>query len=173
MSKNPVDEYFSEKTASQAPLPFGGGFFKSFGGTLRQGLNRGQMGESAAKGLLAAGGAALGAGAIAGATHGVQKAYDAATKARDFRSMLESNPDLAQAHGEDPKLVNQMFSTLRTFNPAFTRDPVVAGSYIRKMVSDPMHAGGVATDALQFRDKTKNQLGDQVARTVFRHAEKT
>lgn len=159
MSKNPVDEYLSEKVA----VSFGTGFSAGVQGALRPG----QLGNRAAKGLVGVGGAAVGAGAVAGATYGAQKLYDAATKARDFRSMLETNPDLAQKHQEDPRIVNQMFSTLRTFNPAFTRDPVVSGSYIRKMVEDPMHAGGVATEALQFRDKTRNQLGEQVTRRVF------
>lgn len=166
--KNPVEAYLSEKTATQLPLGGKGGFFRSFGGTVREGLNPTALGSNMGKGLLAAGGAAAGAGAVAGATHLVQKAYDAATKARDFRMMLDSDPDLARMQQEDPKSVNQMFSTLRTFNAAFTRDPVVAASYVRQMVTDPMHAGSMAVDALNYRDKTKNQLGDRVTQAVFK-----
>lgn len=86
--------------------------------------------------------------------------------------MLENDPDLKRKHEEEPKLVNRMFTTLRTFNPAFTRDPVVAGSYVRQMVEDPMHAGTMATEALNFRDKTRNQLGDRVTQAAFQRAHK-
>lgn len=162
MSKNPVEEYLSEKTA---------GFGRNFANEVVNAVRPGNLGQLAGRGLVNAGAAAAGAGAVALGTHGAQVLYDAATKARDFRSMLEQNPDLAQKQQEEPKLVNQMFSTLRTFNPAFTRDPVVAGSYVRQMVENPMHAGGIAVEALQYRDKTKNQLGDQVTRAVFKRGE--
>lgn len=171
MSKNPIEAYLGEKTAAQTSLPFGG-FGHSFGNAMRQGLNPSRLGESAANAVLGAGGAALAAGAVAGGVRGVQALYDVATEARDFRAMLENDPDLKRKHEEEPKLVNRMFTTLRTFNPAFTRDPVVAGSYVRQMVEDPMHAGTMATEALNFRDKTRNQLGDRVTQAAFQRAHK-
>lgn len=162
--KNPVETYLNEKTA----VSFGTGLSAGLRGSLRPGA----VGYRIGRGAVNVGLAATGAGAVAGATYGVQKLYDAATKARDFRSMLDANPDLAQKHEEDPRVFNQMFSTLRTFNPAFTRDPIVAGAYIRRMVDDPMAAGAHAVEALQYRDKVRNTLGEQVSRTVFHRAEK-
>lgn len=163
MSKNPIEEYLSEKTAG-----FAGNFANEVGNALRPG----NLGTLAGRGLVGAGMSAVGAGAVAGATHGVQMLYDAATKAKDFRLMLAQDAELAQRQQENPKLVNQMFSTLRTFNPAFTRDPVVAAAYVSKMVGDPMHAGAHAVEALQYRDKTKNELSGQVSRAAFHRVEK-
>lgn len=166
VSKNPVEEYFQEKTAV------------SFGAGLQAGLrgnhvSAGQLGQRMGQGLVNTGIGAVGAGAVAGAAFGAQKIYDAATKARDFRSMLEADPRLAQLHQEDPRRVNQMFSTLRTFNPSFTRDPIVASHYVLQMASDPVHAGSIATDVpLNSRDKMKNPLADRVVGAAFHRAEK-
>jgi hypothetical protein len=60
-----------------------------------------------------------------------------------------------------------MFSTLRTLNPAFSRDPVVAGGYLRQMVSEPQHAGYRAVEALNYRDKARDPLGMEVLRGAF------
>lgn len=128
--------------------------------TYRVGRGLGGTAMSGALGVAGAGAASLGVLAV-------QKAYDAATKARDFKSMLEYAPDVMAMHQEDPKAVSQMFSTLRVFNPDFTRDPVVASSYVRRMVAEPMGAGGIATEALQSREKIKHPLADSVVKSVI------
>jgi hypothetical protein len=171
--KNPVEAYLTEKTASL----FGGigrsigANVGAFGGGAGQALathfNPGTMGQNAVKGIIGAGTAALGAGAVAGGIYGANHLYNAATKAHDFRQMLAADQQLAALHAENPRLVNQMFSTLRTFNPSFTRDPVVASQYVRHMSEDPATAGGVAVEALQSRDKMKNPLIDHVSRAMF------
>ena len=109
---NPIEAYLQEKRAGFGGdfvgglgRPFGGG--AGFASTLGSGLS-----GAAAMGLAGA--------TIAATGKGVQKLYDAATKSRDFKNMLEANPDLAEHHAENPQRFNQMFSTLRTFNPAFT-----------------------------------------------------
>jgi hypothetical protein len=95
----------------------------------------------------AASSAAVGLGLAAGGV-AASKIYDAITKRRDFRAMMEANGDLHEEYAKDPKLFNQMFSTLRTFQPAFTKDPLVAGTYMRQMTGSPLTAGGVAVQAL-------------------------
>jgi hypothetical protein len=119
-------------------------------------------GRMAGKGLAGSAATVAGAGIASLGVLAVQKAYDAATKARDFKSMLEYAPDVLQMHQENPKQVSQMFSTLRVFNPDFTRDPVVASSYVRRMVSEPGGAGGIANEALQSRDKMRHPLADKM-----------
>jgi hypothetical protein len=121
------------------------------------------LGEHAGHTALAVGSAAV---AYGGAKL-LQGAYDAATKSHDFKSMLDANPDLGEMHAENPKLFNQMFSTLRTFNPSFTRDPIVAGHYMRSMVGDPMHAGSMAVEALTHRDRMHDPLQDRVTGAAF------
>jgi hypothetical protein len=95
--------------------------------------------------------AAVGAG-VAGVGAAAAHIHDAATKRRDFVRMMDLNPDLHDAHARDPKLFAQMYSSLRTFNPAFARDPLVAGTFLRRM-SESVVPGGVLTEALSLRDK--------------------
>jgi len=140
--KNPIDAYLSEKNA---------GFFDSVGkGFKQEAQNFGTAGlgsELFRRGVgsaLAVGGALATTTAAAGAS----KLYNAATKSRDFKKMLDHNPDLAESHKENPKQFNQMFSTLRMFNPAFSRDPIVAGTYMRQMTQNPLTAGSLAVEAL-------------------------
>ena len=160
--KNPVAEYLTTKQAGfgSAARGFGQGFAeqatsKGFGGATANAA----MGAGIGMGLT--GIAALG-------TMAATKLYDAATKARDFRVMLENNADLAEKHKENPRQFNQMFSTLRNMNPEFSRDPLVAGSYMRQMVEDPMHAGGKAVEALNFRDKAQSPVSKALLEGVFR-----
>jgi hypothetical protein len=144
--KNPLAEYLTEKTA-ELPSP---SFMQSFG---RQ-LSGGNIGRAAGQAVTGAG--LAGAAGLAGLA--AQKLVDAVTKAQDFKQMLAYDAELAQLHQEDPRLVNQMFSTLRTFNPSFTKDPVVASNYVRRMASDPSQASGMAEAALQSRDKARPSL---------------
>lgn len=157
-SENPVATYLKEKTAV------------SFGKGLQAGLfgqGAGRLGTQVGKGIMAGGMAAGGAAAVAGGAAIASKLYDAATKAHDFRTMLEENPDVAAEHQENPRRVNLFFSTLRTFNPQFSRDPVVAGTYMRKMIMEPQTAGGYVENALSFRDKMGPSVGDQVTRAAL------
>lgn len=109
---------------------------------------------------------AVGAGLAAGATAAVvggaaatKAIYEAATKARDFRRMLEHDPELEQAHQQNPKLFNAYYTTLRTFNPEFSRDPVTASTFMHKMLAGgSSHAGGVAAETLQYRGKIKSPV---------------
>jgi hypothetical protein len=142
---NPIEEYLQEKRAgfgsdfvSGLARPTGGG--SGFASTLGSGIS---------------GAAALGlAGATIGAAgRGVQRLYDAATKSRDFKSMLEANPDLMQMQQEKPKQFNQMFTSVRTFTPEFSRDPIVAGSCMRQMMENPLGAGGIITQGIMPHSK--------------------
>lgn len=182
-SKNPVEGYLAEKTASATPfwrdvagksIPGANTFVRGIkdgltGAATAAAPGAAAFGERLGRGVVGTGTAVASAGALALGVHGANKLYDVATKARDFRQMLNADPELAQLHAEHPQRVNQMFSTLRTFNPQFTRDPIVASHYVKQMASDPMHAGSMATEALNFRDKMNNPLADQVTRAAFGH----
>ena len=101
----------------------------------------------------AATGAAAGAVGLMGAGLGaaVSGILDAATKGRDFRHMMEANEDLQMHHEQDPQRFNLMFNTLRNVNPEFSKDPLVAGSFMRRMIESPMGIGGIAGEALKQR----------------------
>lgn len=115
----------------------------------------GQLGEGVTKGM----GGMLAATAVAGVGVAAQKVYQAATKARDFRRMLDYNPDLQEHHERDPRMFNQMFTSLRSMNPNFSSDPIVSGSFMRRMVENPMTAGGILETTLSSRDKFNGPMG--------------
>lgn len=97
----------------------------------------------AAKGGLGLG---LASATMTGVAMGAQHLYQAATKSRDFRTMLEHNQDLA-TH-ENPEAVSMAFTSLRKFAPEFSKDPLVAGTYVRRIAENPNGAGGVIGEAL-------------------------
>ena len=164
--KNPLEDYLQAKEASG-----GAEFMKGLRGSVSGMGGAYGAGSTLGRKALGAGAAVAGASAATLAGLALTKVYDAATKSRDFKSMLDENADLAQKYEEDPKTFNRMFSTLRTFNPAFSRDPIVAGSYMRQMTEDPMHAGTAAVEALQHRDKMRPGI-DAFARAFSTRSEK-
>jgi len=135
MAKNPVEVFLQEKKAFNLGQfgPTAKSYGKQVGGALATGAATG-----------------IGGAAFAGLTLGAAKLYDAATKTRDFNNMLEANPDLQHQHQADPVGFNRMFSALRTMAPHFTKEPLVAGTYMRNaMERDPGQQGGVAVQALR------------------------
>lgn len=57
-----------------------------------------------------------------------RSARDALMKSRNYKAMLDENPDLAQ---KDARAVQKAFNTLNTFNPNYAGDPSVAGQFVR------------------------------------------
>lgn len=112
------------------------------------------LGEKCASGFgqqvrHAAGYAAATAGVTAAGVYGmnaIQDTYRAITKKRDFQNMLRENPDL-QDH-PNPKLVQMGFTSLRTFAPKFSQDPLVAGSYVRRIAENPVGMSGIVNEAM-------------------------
>lgn len=129
----PIDEFLEE--FGPAPQEKQANIREQFGKAMISGLGAG------------AATAAIGAGAVA-----AKALMNAATKSRSFRQMLEHNQDLVEHHQADPKRFNQMFTSLHTMNPAFAKDPIVAGTYMRQMVESPMNAGGILAQTVGSRD---------------------
>lgn len=145
---NPVDEFLLYKKAEGAEDALSAmGAVKGFGR---------RMGPAFATGAAIAAGTA----GVAALSHAASKIYEAATKGRDFRSMLEANPDLAMKHEEDPKSFNQMFNALRAMNTEFSAEPLVAGSYMRSMIdSTPEMRGLKAVSARLERGADLGPIG--------------
>lgn len=144
---NPVEEFLEEVgEEKQAFL----GAMKGFGQAMQSGMQSG-LG-------MAAGTAVLAGGAVA-----ASKLYDAATKKRDFNKMMEYNPHLQEAHAQDPKMFNQMYTSLRGMNPSFAKDPLVAGRYMSRMIDEPLAAGGVLAESSGALPSGHNQFFKDVA----------
>ncbi len=111
-----------------------------FGGMVGQGAINLGMGVAAT----ALGGVAL---MLAGdATDSLRRGI---TKTRNYKRMLSSNPDLKEKPANQ---VQAIFSTLHRFNPDFSGDPVVAGSFVRQHVDlaqGEEGSGAVGLDALK------------------------
>jgi hypothetical protein len=128
---NPIEDFLMAKEAL-GPM---GPFARRLGG---------KMLESGATGLAYAG---MGAG-VAGIAQAAQHLYSAATKKRDFDSMLVQNPHLIPIHQQNPEEFGQMYTSLRAMNPEFARDPLVAGSSMwAAMEKNPQDRGAVAVQA--------------------------
>jgi len=148
---NPLEEFLDEYGQTKE-ADFAGGL-KSFGGKFTEGIGTGAA---------LAGGAAL----IGAATMGVTALHNAATKTRDFRSMMDTNPDLHQFHQQDPKMFNQMYTSLRRANQSYAADPIISGTYMRKMMDSPMSAGGFLTDAMNSVPSSQGQFARDIGRTA-------
>ncbi len=125
---NPLDEYLMEKDAI------------NFGAMARQ---AGQAAKGAGVGDVAKGVAtSVGAMALMGAAvPAVQKIWSAVTRRGDFKDMMSTNPDLRDVQQEDPRFFNSAYNSLRKINPTFGSDPIIAGSYMRKMMANKDAAG--------------------------------
>lgn len=125
---NPLEDFLAMKKEATPPAPGMGPLLKNT--------------------IMAAGATAGVSAGVSGMGVAASKIYDALTKKRDFNQMLELNPDLQEHHTADPKKFNQMFTTLRSMNSSFSKDPLVAGTYMRRMVESPLSAGGIAVETI-------------------------
>ena len=124
----------------------------------------GSFGKSIGTALQGGAAQAVGMGVVAVGTAAAHNAWEAATKGRDFRGMLEANPDVAAMHGADPHTVTRFYNSLRTLNPTFAKDPVVAGSYMRSMMEDPSRAGHQLVQSLAMAPPSGQTPWDNVQR---------
>lgn len=157
-SENPLQMYLEKKAG--------------FGQELGNAASATFSSRNIAKGIVGAGAGALASGAVAGIGAGAHMLYDAITKSRDFKNMLAENEDVAQLHAENPREVNRMFSSLRTFAPEFTSDPTVAGAYMRQMVGNPNGVNGIVNQALDSRRKMLGSSGGGVGSAMLQGAQK-
>jgi hypothetical protein len=85
--------------------------------------------------------AAAGTLMLAGA-HGISRGFDAIvdrlTKTRDYKSMLKNNPSLSKY---DAGHVQMVFNSLRQQAPSLSKDPLIAGSFIRNTLEVSPESG--------------------------------
>jgi hypothetical protein len=134
---NPLDTYMESKPETKTAS-----FGRSFAGTA---LNPAALGQAAGTAAVAAGVGLAGAAA--------QKIWGAITKQRDFTAMMRYSPDLAEEQARNPDLFNRQYSSFRAINPQFAADPIIAGTYMRRMATSPEAAGAVIVESLNGRPK--------------------
>ena len=96
-------------------------------------IMEGPITSRVAKGLAIGGGSALG---VLGANVGVTALQDLKRdleKAKHYKAMLDNNPEL-KGQGVNSKMVQRHFNTLHKFNPEYSTDPMVAGTYVSNSI---------------------------------------
>jgi hypothetical protein len=150
---NPIDDYLAERPAQPR-------FEKraSMGSFL--GPNFGSM---AATSMREGAAQAIGQGAVGLAAAGIgiaaMKSYRALRKRRDFKEMLSVNPDLAEYQDQDPAKFNAHYNSLRTMNPGYAEDPIIAGTLMRRMSMHAPTAGSVLMESMESSSKMRPQQG--------------
>jgi hypothetical protein len=100
---------------------------------------------------------AISGAAAVGLATAAAKIYQAANKSREFSEMMEVNPDLQEYQEQDPRKFNAHYNSLRRLNPGFAADPVISGTYMRRMSSSPQAAGTFLVESLQNRAGMENR----------------
>jgi hypothetical protein len=164
---NPVEEYLAvspkveEKTAA-----FGGELLRGMkfqgtkpgagpGGAFANVLGN-QLTAGAAIGAVTLGGEAV----FRGARKLVNMGVDKWTKPMDYKAMLAAHPELAQ---EDASKVQALYNSLRHMSPHMSKDPVIAGSFIRNLLNQG-NEGSVAIPmdtAKMLADTQKSMLNNE------------
>lgn len=114
-----------------------------------QGLG-GSVGTSAVHAL----GGALGLGAVTGIGMAASGIIDAATKSRDYKEMLKMNPNVQAFHDENPHLSNTFFSSMRSINPEFSKNPMIAGHLMGNMIDSHQSGNGAGQVLMSLMDTT-------------------
>lgn len=106
---------------------------------------------------------ALGAAAVSGAIAGARKLFAAGEKRREFTAMMDTNPDLVEAQRSNPKFFNASYNSVRSLNPSYGSDPIVAGSLMRRMMQSPESAGTILMSTMKAPPPGGSPFGLEVS----------
>ncbi len=145
---NPLDDALMSKEAI-----FGGlrrGAQRAF-----KGMDSSDVGAKLTSGLMGGAAPVAGAALISGVGLGAAKLLGAIKKKHDFRDMMDTNPDLGTYQSDNPKFFNKAYTSLRSINPTFAKDPVIAGGLMRRMMESPEGAGGILAQSVKPPDSPR------------------
>lgn len=103
---------------------------------MRRGVDLGQQMQTGA--AVAAGGAML-----TGVGLAAKKINDAINKRREFKAMMDIDPEMTALRDSDTPFFHAAYTSLRTVNPTFGRDPLTASALMRNMMANKDIAGQV------------------------------
>jgi hypothetical protein len=147
---NPLKAFLEEKE-KQA------GFLGDFGRSLQGALSPGALGHYTAPAIASAGVAAAGLGLKAG----YDLLKEKLTRQRDYKIMVSANPSLRQ---HDAKQVQMVYSSLRRLSPSMARDPLLAGSFVRKTI-ELSPESGLSIDVMTAKTIAETQKNIQQAKS--------
>lgn len=151
---------FLVKTAEEIKdSPFKDDIVDELDSLVKKAFNLPNMGWAAGP-AKAVGMSALGVAGAAGAGIAYALAgdmYDAAkrglTKSRNYKNMLEANPDLKQLPAKN---VQKAFSVLHRLNPEFSADPTISGAWVKRQSTFGEDTFGDATQLKHLIDSRKS-----------------
>ncbi len=153
----PQQHQFLLKTAEEVKAsPFKDEITSELDGLMKKAFQMPGWATGAGKSF-ATGAAGVGGAVAAGIAYALAgDMYDAAkrgiTKSRNYRDMLDANPDLKQF---DAKTVQKSFSVLHRLNPEFASDPTIAGSWVKRQATFGEDTLGDANSLKQLVDARK------------------
>lgn len=106
--------------------------------------------------------AAVLAGVTVGAEMGanwLRRAAGAVAFNNDFRRVLEANPDLKT---RDSQQVMDRFRILSTLGPTLSKDPTIAGGWIRQTLEFPVITPTVLKDLVSVEESARGLGGGQM-----------
>jgi len=71
-----------------------------------------------------------------------KKLYDEPKQEAAFQTAVEGDEMLQEAHRQNPKALQETFSTLKTFAPSIAKNPSATRSFLRQAAMSGMHGGG-------------------------------
>lgn len=160
---NPVDEFLTARDELEGQEK-DAGFWKSMTGEFARG---GGLGGTVGRYLPAA---AVSLG-VASAVGGLGKAFNAIrnrmTKQRDYKNMLAANPHLRK---EDASKVQMLYNSLRSMSPSMSKDPLIAGSFVRSSLDlSPESGPAVPPATAQMLAKTQESLSKAKSKGPTQH----
>jgi hypothetical protein len=162
--KNPVEEFL--ELAEEPKTKEADGFLSNLWNAFKGGFGGGggPQGQTTLQALAHGAGSylpgalltgSLGA-AFAGAAKGVGAIRERFAKARDFQQMIEANPMLDK---HDAGHVQMLYNSLRSMSPNMAKDPLIAGSFVRQMLSmSPESGPAVPMDTAKLLSETSRNL---------------
>jgi hypothetical protein len=106
---------------------------------------------------LAMTGAALAALGSAVATDAYDAARRGLTKSRNYKRLLEHNPDIRERYPTEE--IRKTFDTLHRFSPDFTNDPLVGGTVLKRLLEFPQESERVVRDLIASRKNLVESKG--------------
>lgn len=153
----PTHHAFLLKTAEEIKhSPFNDEITEELAGLMKLAFQMPGWASQAGK-AISMGAAGVGGAVAAGIAYSLAgDMYEAAkrgiTKSRDYRNMLDNNPDLKQMPAKN---VQKAFSVLHKLNPEFAAEPTIAGAWVKRQATYGEDSFGDANQLKQLIDSRK------------------
>lgn len=139
---NPLEEFLVQAEGIKEEKEKTAGFLGKIWEGLKHGTRDVGRGSDFAsrfgEALVPAMGVAAVGGTLAGGIEGYKAVKEKFTKTRDYKNMLEANPELKKMDAASTQMI---YNSLRSTAPSLAGDPLVAGSFVRRVMDYGVESG--------------------------------